>query len=447
MVLAVKSSRKEVAALQECERHFTRALSLFLSDHPHVKRFIIAHSGGLDSQVLLYLVARYFSDISLLVLHINHNLQEQSAVWADFSLGQSRNLSLSHQTVDVFPANHSENAAREARYSAFEKVVESGDCILMGHHADDQAETVLYRMLRGTGLAGMSGITPDRRLGKGYLFRPLLNLSRSDLEGVARECGLAFIDDPSNTDERYDRNYLRHQIVPALKKRWPNMLERWQKNIQIVSESNQLLESYLDGDLLELVDVTRNCLDINSLLKIEGLKRSALLRHWLYKKTDTRVNQNQLDTIYSDVLQAQRDANPIYSIGRYELRRFMKQLYIVEPHSDECDYEDHETHLEGIGEYRLSGGVLTINRESTGLKVSAGLVVKYRQGGERCRPLGKSHSISLKKLFQEAAVPTWLRGSWPLLFAGEELVAVPGICICEGWYSEKSGFSLLWRPF
>ena len=447
MVSVVKSNPEGVAALQKCERQFCCALSSFLSENPHVKRWVIAHSGGLDSQLLLHLAAKKIPSTSLLVLHINHHLQTSSRRWAEFSLTQSHQLSLHHQSIDVYPASQSENSAREARYEAFEGVIESGDCLLMGHHADDQAETVLFRMLRGSGLAGMSGIAPSRTLGQGRLLRPLLQLSRLDLERAVSESGIEYIDDPSNVDESYDRNYLRHQIIPVLKKRWPNMLDRWGKNAQLFSQSNQLLESYLDADLSDLVDEQRLCLDIERLLQFDELRGFALLRHWLYKKTNMRANQKQLETVFSDVLKAQLDANPIYRIGQYDLRRFLGQLYIVKLREKEGEDCKRETQISGEGEYRLTGGLLRVQSASLGLKESAGLIVRYRRGGERCRPAGKNHSISVKKLLQEAAVPTWLREHWPLLYMGEELVAVPGICICEGWYTEKSGFSLLWHPF
>ena len=306
---------------------------------------------------------------------------------------------------------------------------------------------MLFRMLRGSGLAGMSGITPSRPLGQGCLLRPLLSLSRLDLERAVSESSIEYIDDPSNVDENYDRNYLRHQIIPVLKRRWPNMLERWEKNAQLFSQSNQLLESYLDADLSDLADEQRFCLDIERLLRFNELRGFALLRHWLYKKTNLRANQKQLETIFSDVLKAQLDANPIYRIGQYDLRRFLGQLYIVKPREMETSDYKSEIQISGEGEYCLTGGLLTVQSAPSGIKESVGLIVRYRQGGERCRPVGKKHSISVKKLLQEAAVPTWLREHWPLLYMGEELVAVPGICICEGWYTEKSGFSLLWHPF
>ena len=444
MVLAVKSNPEAVAVLKKCERQFKNALTVVSSSD--IERFLIAHSGGLDSQVLLVLASRLLPSSKIHVVHINHHLQNEADSWAAFSCAQATMLSLAHEVVDVFPENSSENAARDARYTAFEQVIRARDLLLMGHHADDQAETLLFRMLRGAGLLGLSGMAAMRSLGEGALFRPLLKLSRAELEQVADLLELEYIDDPSNQDESYDRNYLRHRVMPLLKQRWPHVLTQWQKSAELMAESHSLLESYLESDLLGCTD-QRGCLDLQKLEGFEPQKRRALLRHWIYVKTGIRINQDQLQVIFTDVVLAKVDANPVYILGGYKLRRFLGALYL-----DRDDLSLPNFLCDGLpvvreGEYDLGEGTLYISAATMGLKSLSDVVVKRRKGGERCRPQGKKHSVSVKKLLQEAAIPPWYREHWPLLYVGDQLVAVPSICICEGWYSEKSGFSVLWCSF
>ena len=224
------------------------------------------------------------------------------------------------------------------------------------------------------------------------------------------------------------------------------MLERWQKNAELIIESQHLLESYLEGDLSSCID-QQGCLDLQALQGFDQQKRPALLRHWLYKVSGHRVNESQLKTIMIDVFQAKIDANPVYALGDYRLRRYAGKLYLNKESAEPVDSIVDELCVQGEGEYDLGDAIIRLVPSTQGLKTLADVVVKRRKGGERCHPKGRNHSISVKKLLQEASIPPWYREHWPLLYVGDELVAVPGICICEGWYSEKLGFSVLWRSF
>ncbi len=439
MVLVVKNNH---SALNECERKFSKALAFHSSSLKNVKRWVIAHSGGLDSQVLLYLASRMLPLPRVLVVHVHHHLQAEADEWAEFSKSQAELNSLPFARLDVFPENSSENAARTARYDAFAHLLEEGDCLLMGHHADDQAETILFRMLRGAGLVGLSGIVPYRVFESGHLLRPLLGCTRELLEKLALDVGLDHINDPSNTDLRYDRNYLRHSVIPLLKQRWPSLVERWQQNAVYIAESNRLLEEYMEGDL-EVCLESNGSLNIAQLVRFSERRREALLRYWLFKASGLRINSQQLEVITKSVISAKHDADPCYDLGDQQLRRFQQCLYIVPK------FKGGEVVSFPVkpGDLDLGDGVLSVEHAESGLSSFQGVEVRRRQGGERCRPHGKKHSVAVKKLLQEAAIPSWQKVDWPLLFHGDELVAVPGICFCEGWYSEKSGFSVLWCPF
>ena len=173
------------------------------------KRWVIALSGGLDSIVMLHLAASHLPSHKLHILHINHHLQDSADAWSEFCRQQAKSLSLPFTQVDVSPANSSEAAARDARYAAFSHFLEIGDVLLLAHHANDQAETVLFRLLRGSGLNGLSGMPCSRMLGNNYIVRPLLSIPRFELEVWADTQQLNWIEDPSNQSALYDRNFLR----------------------------------------------------------------------------------------------------------------------------------------------------------------------------------------------------------------------------------------------
>ncbi|EAR63057.1 tRNA lysidine(34) synthetase TilS [Neptuniibacter caesariensis] len=426
--------------LNECERSFSALISSFLKNND-VDRWVIAHSGGLDSQLLLHLAAKHLADRELLVVHVNHQLHPKSGAWAEFSQREAERLGLSHKVSCVVPESSSEAHARDARYAAFTSLLRENDCLLMGHHADDQAETILFRMIRGSGIRGLQGMPFSRQFAQGQLLRPLLNLERSELEGAVQNLGLAYIDDPSNSLDHYDRNYLRHHVLPRIKERWGSVTQRFQQNAQLLSQTELLLKHYLQADL-DSCSEGDDCLDIRAWLSLPDIRQPELLRFWVALRTGVTLNQKQVSSISSDLIMAQDDATPVFKRKGVEIRRFQNQLYLV----PEVVGNMSDIDLGLSDELNLGDGLLSVTGKIPSEKwVNA--VVKRRKGGERCRPVGKSGTVTVKKLLQEASIPPWQREHWPLIFIGEELVAVPGVCLCQGFDAEKSGFSLLWRPF
>lgn len=428
------------SALQLCERSFLAALSCFsLSEKlPANHRWLIAHSGGIDSQLLLCLAARMLPKSSLLVVYVNHHLQEEADQWAEFSSQQAEKYGLNHLILDVYPKDHSENAARDERYQVFENLIEQDDVMLFGHHADDQAETLLYRMLRGAGLSGLTGMPASRSLGKGYLLRPLIKCTREQIENAAESLSLACVNDPSNESDAYDRNYLRNKVFPLLKARWPRLVERWQDNAALLQDTEKLLEIYLDADL-ELCSSAPESFELDPWSQMPDLKQVAVLRHWIYRALGLRLNAKTLEKIISDVIRSQSDAEPEFVLGDVCLRRFQNGLFLVR------DYKERVVSIivTANGEYHLGDGVLLIH----GLPESRALKVLRRQGGESCCPVGRK-TKSVKKILQESSIPPWQRKHWPLVYGDDKLIAIPGVCLCqESGFKENQDFSVLWRPF
>lgn len=430
------------SALLECERLLQQALAQFQTTYATapIKRWWIAHSGGLDSQLLLHLAARYLPAQQLGVIHINHALQADADQWQLFSQQQAQGLGVEFYTQTLQLSRRSEDAARQGRYTCFEAKLDEHECLLLGHHADDQAETMLFRQLRGTGLQGITGMPLARKLGQGYLFRPLLSVPKETLQQALSYLDVEFIDDPSNASDQYDRNYLRNQVLPLLKQRWPHAIARFLDNAQRLQQAQMLLDEYLQDDLAQVL--TRpDQLNLRAYAKLSSLRQSAVLRYWLQTSVNQTLNQRQLDEIVSSVIGASNDAMPEYALLSCRIKRYQASLYLVASSSSAEAIE--RCCISSDGEYDLGDGCLTIS----GLAAGVTLKLQRRQGGERCVPLGGSQYRQVKKLLQEQGLLPWYRERWPLLYRDDNLVIVPGVCVCAEEFTEISGFSVIWQPF
>ncbi|MBY4675659.1 tRNA lysidine(34) synthetase TilS [Marinobacterium arenosum] len=410
--------------------------------HPNVRRWLIGHSGGLDSQVLLHLAARHIPRDRLLVVHVNHQLQAAADYWVQFCQRNAQRLKLAFHLETVSPVDRSEQAARDARYAAFEQLLQAGDCLLLGHHADDQAETLLFRLLRGSGLTGLGGMPRQRPLGAGQLLRPLLDQPKSVLLQWAETARLDWVEDPSNRQLDYDRNYLRNEVMPRLAQRWPGFSRRWSRTADQLRETEQLLNRLLDRELQPLL-LEDGGFDCQSLAGRPDDEQRALLRRWL-QPDGVLLNRDQLQRVIGQLVNARADAQPRLRLADRELRRYRQRLYLRPAKSLPIDPFDGPLQP---GEQRLSDGRLQIAPGQGGLKTLQGLQLVRRQGGERLSPQGRGGSCSLKQLLQEAGIAPWWREHWPLIVSDGKIVAVPRICVCEGWWSATDGYRLNWQPF
>lgn len=427
--------------MKDLQRYFNQQLD----NHPgKVKRWVIGLSGGLDSVVLLHLAARALPASQLLVVTIDHQLQAESAQWAAFCgrLAASLNLPFHQQQVIVADGASLERVARDARYQAFEDILRPDDCLLLAHHLDDQAETLLFRFLRGAGVRGMAGMPQRRPLGQACLYRPLLAVSRQVLYRWAVTEQLQWIEDPSNDDPSFDRNYLRHHILPLLHQRWPRFTHRWAATAEYMRESEQLLDDLAALDMAAVV--VGDGLGCQSLMGLSQRRRHNLLRYWC-RRVGVSLGESQLVAI-TQLINAADDRQSLLSFGSLQLRRYQGVL-LLQTALGAFEWGHRSLSLSGV---QIPQGCLDVSYDSgvTGLQSLDGVMLRNRREGDRCRPIGRGGSCSLKKLFQEHKIPAWQRNSWPVCVVGDEIVALPGICLCEGWQSEEKGrgFTLKWRP-
>lgn len=397
----------------------------------------VALSGGLDSTLLLHLAARCHSGVR--AVHINHQLQANADETEAFceNLCAELNIPLISRPVSVGlgtgPGEGLEEAARKARYNVFEALLNPGDVLLMAHHGDDQAETVLFRMFRGSGVAGLAGMPESRPLGEGRLARPLLGVERSELERHAQNAGLSWVDDPSNTDTKFDRNFIRLSILPALKERWPGLNQRLRHSAKACSESD-----FLNQQLAELqwqtIGGEERRLPVAGLITLSLAEQTNLLRWWIRRAGYHTPSVNDWSQVLQDLLLAAEDRSPELRANHYSLRRFQGQLYLV-PESQSLPKAPLK--LQSGQTVHWAEWTIRLSRTPTAKTDLPPIRICTRQGGERVRFHLDGRSKSLKKWFQEQAVPPWERGRLPLIFLGatgqEELIAI-GDLWCSGQY-------------
>ncbi|SFN11158.1 tRNA lysidine(34) synthetase TilS [Marinobacter pelagius] len=410
---------------------------------PAHNRLWIAFSGGLDSTLLLHLAAYCFpGGPDLRAVHINHQLQANSAQSEQFCRQNCEALGIELQVrrVDVRAGNAEgsaggiEEAARHARYAVFEEILQAGDLLLMAHHADDQAETVLFRMLRGTGVRGLAGMPRERALGAGRLVRPLLGFDRAQLSKWANEAGLSWVEDPSNVDERFDRNFLRHRILPELKERWPGLNARLRHTAAACAAQVALTDRLAEIQWRDCSPDGRHlCTERLSQLPLPEQKN--LLRWWIRTSGFELPSIQDWGQVISDLIHAREDGEPELLGAGFAIRRFRGRLYLVPDWS-----EPETTNVELRPEQPLCWGNWRIRLlPVAGQKQTPPAIrVSTRQGGERFRPVPDGPGKRVKKWLQEQGIPPWERPRIPLVFSqdGEEetLIAI-GDLWCSGQYS------------
>ncbi len=403
------------------------------------QHFVVAYSGGCDSQVLLHLAASAQEELKaagekpfgLSAIHVHHGLSEHVDEWASFCAQQCMALGIICQIERIDLNSNSEQAAREGRYAVFERHITPNQVLLTAHHQDDQAETILLRLLRGSGLRGLASVPEQRLLANGqHLLRPLLSMSRSEIEAWAQNQALPWLDDESNGDSSYDRNYLRHHIFPSLKERWPQATKVLARSAHHVGKAQKLLDEYGQEELKRAALTEQvSWLDLAPPLAWASL--SALSRPRLIHLIQTWVT-----------------AHSVYPLPNAQLNEWLDQVASHQPgNSPELNakgfslrYFDAKVHcLSELAEQPASRAwrpTQPMRIPSLGLSVHAQcdadihqnlpeLHAVWRQGGERIRLPKKSHSQSLKKLLQAAHIPPWERDYLPMLSYQGDIIWTP----------------------
>jgi len=416
--------------------------------------FWVAFSGGMDSHVLLHAIAqcRENMDATVKAVYVEHGLQAESQAWATHckAVCHRYDISLTVLQVDA-TANKGESpeaAARTARYAAFKTLMSKNDVMLTAQHERDQSETVFLQLLRGAGTRGLSAMPELTQLGKGHLYRPLLNISYKSLQNYATDHSLEWINDPSNEQRRYDRNLLRLDVMPLLRERWPSLDATVLRVATQQAEAQQLLAELAEQDSEKLIEAA-GTLIISGLRELSVIRQRNLLRFWLEKQGMQPPSAKKLAQLQYEAINAAEDRNPCVSWRGCEVRRYRDRLYAMSPLKKVDSNLILDWHPgQAVVLPDSSGTLLSRSVTGNGVNIRQAATLKYRRGGERCQVAGKAGHTSLKKLFQEAGIPPWQRKRTPLVYVGDELAAIPGLCVCEPFAAsgEMAGFELEWRP-
>lgn len=425
-----------------------------LAGQPALTRLIVAYSGGRDSHVLLHRLAsdvHLRSRYRLQALHVDHGLQNSAADWAEHCARVCRGLDIAFGclAVDARPApgDSPEAAARRARYRALAALLDSHTAVLTAHHRGDQAETVLLNLLRGSGPRGLAAMPTAKPLGRGWLLRPLLGCGSALLADYAQRHALVWIEDPSNADERFERNLLRRRIVPRLRAHWPALEQTLSRAADHAAETSALLEQLAGLDLARL-GAEGDSIDLAALQSLNPARQRNVLRHWLRALHLPVPDQRRLQQVLTDLLPAARDRQPRIDWPGAELRRYRNRLYAMRPLPPLPTRA-----IEWTGETPLplpdGSRLRLIPRTGQGLEPLrlVAPAIHWRRGGERFHPQGRRHGQALKKLLQDAGLPPWERERLPLLYCGGQLAAVPGIGVARelAVSDDATGLVLEWQ--
>ncbi len=418
----------------------------FMQQIPDVKSrpdscWWVGFSGGLDSSVLLHLLKSTYPDFKVAAIHVNHQISPNANRWQQHCEAFCQQLEVKFIAEKVIVNNLGrgiEDAARSLRYQVFEKYLSSGDLLLTAHHADDQAETLLLRLLRGTGSKGLSGIAMERMFSERdgtKILRPLLLFTRQQLVTYANQHQLQWIDDESNDSDQYDRNYLRLQVMPLLQSRWPNFQIKWNQTAQLCAETEILLTEMARTDL-QVMDLRDERIgkSINRTLfsRLSIARQHNLLRYWLSLQGYSIPEQQHWHQITSQLFSEKMDSNTNVQWGNVSLRLYQDKIFALPLVLPTLTLKMTEC-LADISAKRLRADLPNIH-------------IKYRVGGERCRPADRRHSQTLKKCLQEFGLEPWLRDLVPLIYSGDHLVAVGDLWVCAEYLAEENqrGFELHW---
>jgi tRNA(Ile)-lysidine synthase len=391
---------------------------------------------------------RSLADIT--AIHVNHGLHPDAPAWEKHCQSFAEKLDVKYVsrqvTVDCDLKSGPEAAARQARYAVLQTLIEEGDCLLSAHHEEDQAETLLLNLLRGSGVAGLAGIGAVQAFGRGRLLRPLLGVSGEAIQDYAKRHELDWIEDPSNADTRFDRNFLRREILPQLASRWPAAAARLKQSADLASEASALLKDLADIDLATAGGPER--LDLGALQALSPARQRNVLRQAISLCGLPPPPATRLYQAVHELLPAREDAQPLVAWPGAELRRHRDHLYVMPamagPPDEPAQVLRPEESLDlgpGMGHLALCAEV------DTGISpeiAEAGLRVRYRHGGEEIRPVGHDCTHKLKKLLQQEGIVPWMRERLPLLYADGRLVAVADLWIAEEC-AAKAGFGVSWR--
>lgn len=462
---AIRSARRalflEVKSNSDTPKHplqlqFNQWLSHHLPANPGQSRprLLLALSGGLDSCVLLHLLVKagHVLPFEWHVMHVHHGLSVNAEAWANFCLQQCQQVNVPLQIVHVNVTKTAkqgvEAEARQLRYNAlfgyqFSNEV-LADFIVTAHHQDDQAETLLLQLFRGAGVKGLSGMAAVDKTRR--LLRPLLNVPRQALIDFAQQHTIQWCIDESNDNTQYERNFVRHEVMPILESRFQSVKSVLARTASHLAEADELLAVLARQDAENLL--ANNSLCLQGLSQLDLSRAKNMLRWWFSKNKLAMPSTEHLGEITQQLLHAKKDADLSIQLQALTLKRYQQRAYLYP------DKIAEPFNLVWNGEAVLalpSGGQLHFHQVTgAGLALKFGITrlrITHREGGERFKPNALRPTRTLKYLLQEANMPPWQRTHLPLVYRDDTLACVPGIGVAHEWQTNENelGLQITWQ--
>jgi tRNA(Ile)-lysidine synthase len=396
-------------------------------DRTRGRPLLVGFSGGMDSTVLLHLLhGNPGTRGRLRAIHVDHGLHPDAARWSAHCQAACAALGVPllrvGVRVDAAAGHGPEGAARIARHAAFQAELHDDEVLVLAHHRDDQAETFLLRALRASGPDGLGAMRPWRRFGRGWLWRPLLDVPRAELRAHADRAALQWIEDPGNANDAIDRNFLRNQVLPLLRRRWPNADAAFARSATLSAEASGLLADEDARALARVRTQDPRMLDVTLLRAVPSARRARVLRHWIDTLGLPSLPAQGVAAIEASLLHGASDRVCAFAWSGAVVRRWRDVLH-ADRRRDPLP-ADWQAPWDGRAELPLPDGASLRLQGCVGF--DRPVLVGARRGGERIRLAGRSHSHALKHVLQELGVPPWQRARLPLVCSVEGDVLAVG---------------------
>ena len=438
-------SKKTSSALDIIERQIKPLLP---------NKFCIAFSGGVDSTVLLHVMKNIIDEKSQIrAIHINHNIVDNSKVWTKTCKSICKNFGIDIEIISLEVTHNGyglEAAARDERYEKLKEKLYENEYLLTAHHEEDQMETVFLRMARGTGLDGLQGINEKYSFGEGIIFRPMLEVSKTSVMDYAKEHQLKWVEDSSNQDTHFDRNFLRKKIIPQFRERWPSIASSVSRLSQLSAQNIKILNQIAEEDIGPIANM--NELPLAKLLDKSFERANNMLRYIILANGMSIPSMKTLQDGLKEMLDPETDKSVI-AWKDYCIRKYKNHLYFLSNSDLEPNKVDVRIPWEIGKTVNLGENIGTIEAtfiHGDGLSIEKcknKLTISYRQGGELIKPIGHRINKSLKNLFQENQILPWMRDKIPLIYYQDELVSVADLWFNQNYVASQNeaGFVVNWH--
>tara|TARA_B100001094_G_scaffold329777_1_gene393302 strand:- start:3490 stop:4866 length:1377 start_codon:yes stop_codon:yes gene_type:complete len=420
-------------------------------------QILLGYSGGVDSELMaacLSCFAKKHPQHQYALVHVNHGLSPHAQDWVQHCFERSAlyqiPLHLDDVSLEEHPRLSLEAQARDARYKALKSRLQGRALLLTAHHADDQLESLLLALKRGSGGLGMTGIQSSVQLNhQQWVVRPFLSLSRSEIEEQARVMQLIYVEDESNVDERFDRNFLRHSIVPELKSRWPSLAKTASRSAALMAEDQHMLGLLLDQQLDKMLN-SHKALIISIWRQQTESFKAALLRRFLARQGAQMPSKAQLEQMIHQLCHAAEDANLSVQWHTWQLKRYRDAAYVVGVESLQPRCHTPTFSLLSQTVFVCSTQCIQVSRipneEGIGIKseiLHNPLHIRFNMPGSfKCHPYGRAQRRTVKKLMQAYGIPPWQRQNVPFLFAGDELISALGLWVETAFAVQNDGWHI-----